>query len=145
MMEKEYYSVEKEFKVEFYDVDSMNVVYHGNYVKFMEIGRCSLLDEIGYNYDEMRKEGYSFPVVDIKVRYLKSLHFNEVAKIRSSITEYENCLKVKYEIYNAKGELCTKAESTQMCVNETTGESLLNCPENFIKKVNDAMARKNRE
>lgn len=79
MMKKEYYTVEKEFKVEFYDVDSMNIVYHGNYVKFMEVGRCALLDEIGYNYNEMREENFSFPVVDIKVRYLKSLHFNEDA------------------------------------------------------------------
>lgn len=143
MMKKEYYTVEKEFKVEFYDVDSMNVVYHGNYVKFMEVGRCALLDEIGYNYNEMREENFSFPVVDIKVRYLKSLHFNEDAKICSSITEYENCLKVKYEIFNAKGELCTKAESTQMCVNEYTGESMLTCPENFVRKVNEAIALKN--
>lgn len=60
MMKKEYYTVEKEFKVEFYDVDSMNIVYHGNYVKFMEVGRCALLDEIGYNYNEMREENFFF-------------------------------------------------------------------------------------
>ena len=35
-----------EFRVEFYDVDSMGVVWHGNYVKYMELGRCALLDKI---------------------------------------------------------------------------------------------------
>ena len=115
-MDKEFYTVEKEFKVEFYDVDSMDIAYHGNYVRFMEVGRCALLDEIGYNYLSMRNEGYAFPVVDIKVRYLKSLKFNEVAKIRSSVTEFENCLKIKYEIYSSNGDLVTKAESTQMVI-----------------------------
>ena len=41
------YSVEKEFKVEFFDVDAMKIAWHGNYVKYMEIGRCALLDELG--------------------------------------------------------------------------------------------------
>ncbi|WP_407396469.1 acyl-CoA thioesterase [Treponema sp.] len=140
MMSKEYFTVEKEFKVEFYDVDSMDICYHGNYVRFMEVGRCALLDEIGYNYIDMKDEGYSFPVVDIKVRYMKSLHFNEVAKIRSSVIEYENCLKVKYEIFNSKGELTTKAESTQMVVKESTGETMFVCPETFINRMKAAIA-----
>ena len=52
------------FPVEFYDVDSMRVVYHGNYVNYMEKGRCALLDKIGFGYHEMEKAGYMFPVVD---------------------------------------------------------------------------------
>nr|WP_318710510.1 acyl-CoA thioesterase [uncultured Treponema sp.] len=140
-MEKEYFTVDKEFKVEFYDVDSMNIAYHGNYVRFMEVGRCALLDEVGYNYINMKDEGYGFPVVDIKVRYFKSLHFNEVAKIRSSVTEFENCLKIKYEIYNSKGEICTKAESTQMCVKESSGESMFVCPESLISKMKAAIEK----
>lgn len=133
--------VEKEFRVEFYDVDSMDIAYHGNYVRFMEVGRCALLDEVGYNYISMRDDGYAFPVVDIKVRYMKSLKFNETAKIVSGVTEYENCLKLKYEIYNSKGELATRAESTQMAVRSDTGESLFVCPQIFIEKMKAAIKR----
>ena len=141
-MDKEFYTVEKGFKVEFYDVDSMDIAYHGNYVRFMEVGRCALLDEIGYNYLSMRNEGYAFPVVDIKERYLKSLKVNEVAKITSSVTEFENCLKIKYEIYSSNGDLVTKAESTQMVVKVATGETMYGCPETFIEKMKAAMASK---
>ncbi|MBQ2464452.1 MAG: hypothetical protein II507_05635 [Treponema sp.] len=35
------------FNVEFYDVDSMRIVWHGNYVKYMEASRCALLNKIG--------------------------------------------------------------------------------------------------
>ncbi|MCQ2248178.1 MAG: acyl-CoA thioesterase [Treponema sp.] len=140
---KKYYTVEKEFKVEFYDVDSMDIAYHGKYVNFMEVGRCALLDEIGYNYINMRDENYAFPVVEIKVKYKRSLKFNEVCKIVSSITEYENCLKIYYEIYNSEGKLATVAESSQMAVNARTGESMFCCPESLIKKVEEAMKKGN--
>lgn len=140
-VDKEIFSVEKKFKVEFYDVDSMDIVYHGNYVKFLEVGRCALLDEIGYNYLNMREDGYSFPVVDLRIKYVKSLHFNEVAAIRSSITEFENCLKIKYVIMNSKGETVTKAETTQMTVRQSDGESLFVCPSQFVNLVKAAAAR----
>lgn len=134
-MKGSYFTVEKEFKVEFYDVDSMDIAYHGSYVRFMEVGRCALLDELGYNYIAMKEEGYAFPVVDMKIRYMKSLHFNETARIVSGITEYENCLKISYEIYNSKNELTTKAETSQMAVVGRTGESLFVCPKTLIEKV----------
>ena len=41
------------FNVEFYDVDSMRIVWHGNYVKYMEASRCALLNKIGYNYNRL--------------------------------------------------------------------------------------------
>ena len=65
-----------EFKVEFYDVDSMGVVWHGNYVKYMELGRCALLDKIGYGYNEMKESGYAFPVTSIKLKYNNNKNSN---------------------------------------------------------------------
>jgi acyl-CoA thioester hydrolase len=60
---------ETEFKVEFYDVDSMDIVWHGNYVKYFEKARCALLDKIGYGYQEMRASGYAFLVTDLRAYY----------------------------------------------------------------------------
>ena len=36
-----------DFKAEFYDIDSMGVMWHGNYVKCVEVARCRFLDEVG--------------------------------------------------------------------------------------------------
>ncbi|MBP5202560.1 acyl-CoA thioesterase [bacterium] len=136
-----YCSETTEFKVAFFDLDPMNVVWHGNYVKYMEIGRCALLDKIGYNYTEMVKSGYAFPVTDIKVRYIKPLYFGEHAKIVSHLVEYENMIKIKYEIFNEKGELTTKAESTQMALNIQKMEAEFSCPEVFVNKVRAIAAK----
>ncbi len=126
------------FPVEFYDVDTMRVVWHGNYVKYMEKGRCALLDSLNYGYLEMEKDGTAFPVVDIKLKYVRSLRFGDRARVISYLTEYENCIKIRYEIYNDKtGELCTKAESTQMAMGIESQESSIVCPQRFIDNVNE--------
>ena len=126
------------FPVEFYDVDTMRVVWHGNYVKYMEKGRCALLDSLNYGYLEMEKDGTAFPVVDIKLKYVRSLRFGDRARVISYLTEYENCIKIRYEIYNAEtGELCTKAESTQMAMGIESQESSIVCPQRFIDNVNN--------
>ncbi len=134
------YSVEKEFKVEFFDVDAMKIAWHGNYVKYMEIGRCALLDELGYGYLQMVEDEYAFPVTDIKLKYIRSLMFNEICKIKCDLVEYENCLKINYTIFNSKGQIATKASSTQMVFNVKKNESEFVCPprllERFNKKIN---------
>lgn len=124
------------FDVEFYDVDSMGVVWHGNYVKYMEKARCALLDRIGFGYLSMVEAGYMFPVVDVKLKYVKSLRFGEKVRAVAMLVEYENRIKIKYEFYNAEtGELTTKAESSQMAVKIETGESEFVCPPLFIEQV----------
>ena len=56
------YQTEYELKISFEDLDSMNVVWHGNYVRYMEQARCDLLEKMGYTYFDMKKEGYAYPV-----------------------------------------------------------------------------------
>ncbi|MBQ1794493.1 MAG: acyl-CoA thioesterase [Treponema sp.] len=124
------------FNVEFYDVDSMRIVWHGNYVKYMEASRCALLNKIGYNYNDMESSGIAFPLVDIHFKYIRSLRFMDRVRAVATLVEWENCIKIKYEFYNADtGELTTKAESTQMCVNMETGESCFITPAEFRGKV----------
>ena len=38
---------EYNLKEEFFDFDPMNVVWHGNYLKYIEEARCDMLEKIG--------------------------------------------------------------------------------------------------
>ena len=49
----------------FFDVDAMHIVWHGNYVKYLETARCAFLSSIGYDYNEMGRQGYSWPIVQM--------------------------------------------------------------------------------
>jgi acyl-CoA thioester hydrolase len=134
-------SAETEFKVEFYDVDPAGIVWHGNYIKFFEIARRVLLDKIGYGYTEMKDSGYAFPVTALSVKYMRSLRFGDRVRARAVLDEYENCIKIKYELYNAvTGEKTTKGESSQMVYDIAKGASCFTCPAVFIDKVRALLA-----
>jgi acyl-CoA thioester hydrolase len=135
-------SAELEFKVEFYDVDSMDVVWHGNYIKYFEKARCALLDKIGCGYKEMEKSGYAFPVTGISAKFVRPLHFGERIRARAVLDEYENRLRIKYELFNAEtGVLTTKGVSTQMAYDIVKDDSLFVCPRIFTDRIESLLAR----
>ena len=127
---------EAEINVEFFDLDPMCVVWHGNYMKYFETGRRILLQRIDYSYTDMEESGYAFPIIEISAKYMESLRFGDRAIVKAILVEYENCLRIRYEIRNAKtGVLTTKGVSTQMAVDVRTGETSFVCPKAFIDKV----------
>jgi acyl-CoA thioester hydrolase len=135
-MELDARSVETELKIEFYDCDPMHIVWHGNYIKYMEMARCVLLDEVGWNYHEMRDSGYSWPVVDIQVKYIRPLVFKQRCRIRATLVDWENRIKIVYLIYDpASGQKITKASSVQMAVDMATNESLFATPRVAIDRI----------
>jgi acyl-CoA thioester hydrolase len=127
---------EAEFTVEFFHLDPMQVVWHGNYINYFEIGRRLLLEKIGYCYNDMKESGYSFPVIEVSARYTGSLRFRDCAKVKAILLEYENRLKIQYEIRNVKtGAVVTKGFSTQMAYDVNAGESCFVCPKILVEKV----------
>ncbi len=135
-MESKMLTTEIEFKVDFFEVDSMRIVWHGNYVNYFERARCALLDKIGYNYLDMEKSGYLFPVTEVKVKYIHSLRFGDTCRAKAILAEYENMIKINFELYNAQtGELTTKGSVSQMCIKASTGETQFVCPKCFTDKV----------
>ena len=56
----------------FHDLDPMEVVWHGNYIKYLELARCALLQSFDYDYPQMRESGYLWPIVDLRTKYLRS-------------------------------------------------------------------------
>jgi len=137
--------VETEITIEFFHCDPVNVVWHGNYLNFFETARRLLLDKIGYNYYEMKKSGYAFPVVNAAVKYIGFLQHNDKAIVKAVLEEYENSLKIKFEIRNAKtGQITTRGVTSHMAYNFETSESCFVCPKILIDKV-EAIIKENNQ
>ena len=121
---------EYEKTIPFYDVDPMRVVWHGNYVKYLEEARCDYLLKKGMTYADMGKLGYAFPIVEMKVKYINPCHFGQEIVIKTELVSCENFIIFKYEIVDKKTkEKICKAETKQMCVELATKESLFEIPE----------------
>ena len=127
---------EEEITVEFYDCDPMRVVWNGTYLNYFEIGRRKLLEKIYFDYYEMEKSCFVFPVIEASLKYCRPLRFKDRALIRAILVEYENCLRIKYEIRNiGTGQITTKGVTTQMAFDTRTNESLFVSPRILIEKV----------
>ena len=83
-----------ELQVQFYDVDMMEIVWHGHYVKYFEQARCALLDKLDHNYKQMRDSGYAWPVIDLQVRYVRGAQFGQRIIVRADMVELESRLKI---------------------------------------------------
>ena len=132
---------EIDIQVPFYDVDSMEVVWHGNYLKYFEQARCALLDKMDYNYIAMRESGYAWPVVDVRLKYIKPVRFNQVIKVHVQLTEYENRLRLEYVIRDAVShEKLSQGYSIQVAVDMQTQEMQFVLPDIFRKKINEVLS-----
>lgn len=120
---------EIELSPAFHDCDAMQVVWHGNYFKYFEIARCALLQRYDYDYPQMRDSGYLWPVVDARVKYIRPLLYQQALRVRAQIVEWENRLKIQYEILDAgSGKVLTRAHTIQVAVDAESNEMLYLCP-----------------
>jgi len=131
---------EVEMLVPVFDVDSMDVVWHGHYVKYFEVARCALLERIGHNYQQMRDAGYAWPIIDVQLRYMRGARFNQRIVVRADLVEWENRLKINYLIRDAEtGERMTRGSTVQVAVEIASGEMLLASPRVFVEAVERAL------
>lgn len=127
---------EIEIEIPFHDLDPIGIVWHGHYVRYLEVARCALLERLGYNYDHMAASGYAWPVIDLQLRYIKGAIFKQKLKVRAEIVEWEHRLKLDYLITDAAtGERMTKGYSVQVAVEIKTGEMQLQSPAALLEKL----------
>jgi acyl-CoA thioester hydrolase len=130
------WGAETEIQVQFFDLDPMEVVWHGNYVKYLEMARCALLDTIDYNYTQMKASGYAWPVIDMHLRYVDSARFGQRLKVRAEIAEWENRLKIDYLITDAaSGHRLLRGSTTQVAVDIATREMCFVSPAVLLQKL----------
>lgn len=128
--------VEVEIVVPFQDCDPMGVAWHGNYFRYLEAARSALLNKLEYNYDQMTASGYAWPVVDTRVKFVRPTRYGDRLRVRATLVEYENRLKIDYEIRDsATGQRVTRAHTTQVAVEMEKEEICFCSPQELIDKV----------
>lgn len=120
----------------FYDIDPMNVVWHGQYTRFFEEARSELLTLLNYNYEEMQKSGFLWPVVDLRIKYIRPLFLHQKFFVEAGLVEYVNRLKIAYQILDGTTlEVLTKAHTIQVAVRASDHKMQFESPEVFLSKV----------
>ena len=120
----------------FHDLDPMDVVWHGNTLKYLELARCALLQSFDYDYPQMRESGYVWPIVDLRCKYVRSARYGQRLRVRAELTEWEMRMRIDYVIRDADtDDVVTRAHTLQVAVEIASGEMSYATPEMFRRRL----------
>ena len=72
-----------ELRVRFGETDAASVVFHGNYLRYFEVGRVEMLREHGISFSDLMKSGLFMPVVDAWCSYRRPAHFDDMLRVET--------------------------------------------------------------
>ncbi|NLI90949.1 MAG: acyl-CoA thioesterase [Peptococcaceae bacterium] len=111
----------KEIQISYADTDMMGVIYHANYLKWFELGRTQLIEDLGYNYLHMENAGYYAPVYKGEITYKKAVRYGERAFVKTWIEENQGLKTIYgYQIINGEGITCAEGTTTHIIVRKDT-------------------------
>ena len=88
-------------KVHYHETDKMGVTHHTNYIKWMEEARIDFLDQIGWSYARLEREGILSPVIGVECRYQHSTTFDDTVRIQVGVEEFRGVkLIIRYQMTN---------------------------------------------
>ena len=114
-------SVTLDFTVPFYDLDAIQMVWHGNYVKYMENAREAFGAKYGLEYLHIFNSGYTAPMVDMHIKYRNSARIGDILKIKITYVPTKAAkLVFQYIITRPKDNaVIIEADTTQLFVSRS--------------------------
>ncbi|SEM25632.1 acyl-CoA thioester hydrolase [Syntrophus gentianae] len=130
-------SIEVQMTVPFHDLDPMQVVWHGNYLKYFDVARSALFDSLGVNlYGYEGNSSFMYPVIRTSVKYIHPLRHRDVFVCKATIAEARFKVIVDFEIRLVEsGQICTEGRGEQVAVKVPEMELLLGIPADVRKAL----------
>ncbi|MEO7145510.1 MAG: thioesterase family protein [Bryobacteraceae bacterium] len=94
---------ETRIRVRYSETDQMGVVYHANYLIWMELGRVEYCRAAGLRYRDMeREDGVLLAVVEAQCRYSSPAHYDDEVIVKTWIGEtHARMVRFRYEMREA--------------------------------------------
>jgi acyl-CoA thioester hydrolase len=103
------YTSETKVRVRYAETDQMNIVYHGNYAQYFEVGRVEAIRQLGLSYKDLEATGIIMPVIEWTAKFVRPAHYDDLLTIRTTLREWPASHRIEFlqEVYNEKGKLLT--------------------------------------
>jgi len=104
-------------RVRYAESDQMGVAHHASYIPWLEEARIEWLRAHQRSYRQLEEEGVFMPVIDLQVRYKRSLRFDDVATLTTT-ARATGPTRICFTTRVMHGDvLCVEAEVTVAAVN----------------------------
>ncbi len=132
------YFIDSFLRVRYAETDSMGIVYHANYLVWMEVGRTDYFRKLGFTYRDLESQYNLFiPIIEINCRYLASAVYDDEVLVHTYVKQFNRRLvRFGYEIYrvNDNCKLC-EGESAHLVVDRERRRSSF--PEKVLSAFQD--------
>jgi acyl-CoA thioester hydrolase len=130
-------SVSVTLKVPYYDVDLMQIVWHGNYLKYFEVARQALFKKYGVDMRRYTEDSrYVFPVVRSMIKHIWPLRFDDEFICTAVLKEARVKIVLDFEIkLTSNGKVCAKGWTEQVAVLLPEMEMSFQIPEEIQKAL----------
>lgn len=126
--------------VRYAETDMMGVVYHGNYLPWFEVGRTTLLKEIGLPYRDLEAAGYRLPVLEVTAKYFRPAVYDDVITIVTTLRE-KPLLRIRLDYEVRRGDELLATGHTVHAFIDREGKPV-RPPEAVVQAMSAAFARK---
>jgi acyl-CoA thioester hydrolase len=123
--------------VPFYDLDPMQIVWHGNYFHYFENARVALFAQLGVDLFEFYKRTQClFPIVKTSTKHIYPLRYGDEFICKASVVEGKTKIVVDFEIRLKSDErLCTRGRTEQIAVKAPDMEIMFTVPDEIRKAL----------
>lgn len=117
--------------VPFHDLDPMQIVWHGNYLKYFDMARFSLFEKAGVDlYAYYLENGCFFPVVRSRTKYIAPLQYKDEFTCEAVVVAAQIKIVIDFAIRTVTSNvLCARGQSEQVAVRMPQRETLFEIPE----------------
>ena len=110
-----------EARVRYTETDQMGVVYHSNYLNYLELGRVEWLRSLGYSYAELEKRGVLLPVVHAELNYRFPARYDELIRVETEVSSIgKSSIEFSSQLYNENDALLLEGKIKLVCLNAET-------------------------
>ena len=110
--------VDARLRVRYAETDAQGVVYHANYLVYMEVARGTLMRNRGLPYSELEARGVNFLVARAGMKYKAPARYDDALNVRVRVARVRGRLvEFRYRIEREDdGRLLVTGETTHVCV-----------------------------
>ena len=105
-----------EIRVRYQETDQMGLVYHSNYLVWMEVGRTEFLRELGMPYKSFEEQGVMLPLVEMSCKFKSPLRYDDLVTIETEVTHLTP-VKITFNYYLKTDKLIAEGATTHAFVN----------------------------
>lgn len=105
-------------RVYYEDTDMGGIVYHANYLKFIERARSEWVRSLGNDQNAMKKAGLVWVVRRVEADYLSFARFEDALSVETTIERLTGVRLVMKQLVLRDGNVIFQAIVTAVCMTE---------------------------